>query len=172
MKKKIIIAICFLALLGIGIYKTIVELKEDTIIITNSEYAYVPPSVITVQIKGEVQNPGIYIVEKGSRVEDLIRIAGGLTKCASESSINYVKVLNDSDCIVIGKIETDTNDLININTASAKDLETLSGIGSAKAQAIITYRNDYGNFRSIDDILKVPGITQSIYEKIKDFITC
>ena len=63
------------------------------------------------------------------------------------------------------------NELVNINTATKEELQTISGIGEGKAQAIIDYREENGNFNSIEDILNVSGIGESIYEKIKDHIT-
>lgn len=66
---------------------------------------------------------------------------------------------------------SNTNEKININTASLEQLQTLSGVGASKAQSIIDYRNEFGNFSRIEDILNVSGIGESVYEKIKDNIT-
>lgn len=173
MKKRLLIVICFILLFGFGIFKLIEENSNNSIPLEKN-IAFVSPSVILVSIKGEVRKPGIYTLNKGSRIEDLIKAAGGLTKFADEENINYLKVLVDSDEVIISRLTKQTNlaKLININTASSIELQTLDGIGQAKAQAIITYRNDYGNFKQIDELLKVPGITSSIYERIKNYITC
>lgn len=173
---------------------------------------------IYVDIKGEVKKPGVYKLIEGSRVNDLINIAGGLSKNANTRFINLSKVLVDGDVIVIysnseiknaKKTETivvetpciceeikndacivenisideklndkedniikdPTNEKININTAIEEELETLSGIGDSKAKAIIQYRNENGLFKSIEDLVKVSGISEAIFSKIKENIT-
>lgn len=159
-----------------------------------------------VDIKGEVINPGVYTLESGSRVIDVINASGGLTEYANTRYINLSKKISDEMTIIIYsnyeiesynkkdviieecKCEEVTNDscldnnlkeeiedinkdnnLININTASKEELMTLNGIGEAKAELIIEYRENK-KFESIEEIKEVSGISESIYEKIKDFI--
>ncbi len=133
---------------------------------------------IYVSIKGEVINPGVYYVEETISVIDLITLAGGLTEYANSQAINYNQTLILGSVVLVPKIFvddyepiTESNGLININTASLDELQTLKGIGEILGQRIIDYRNEYGYFQSIEDIQLVSGIKASIYEQIKDFIT-
>lgn len=136
---------------------------------------------IAVYITGEVKQPGVYYIESGLRLNDLIEVCGGLTDKADLSDINLAEKLNDSDKIDIPSIiaEKDemnlisdidnNNDLININTASKEELKTLNGIGDTLANNIIEYRNNC-KFDTIEDILNVNGIGESKYDGIKEYI--
>ena len=136
---------------------------------------------IAVYITGEVKQPGVYYIESGLRLNDLIEVCGGLTDNADLSDINLAEKLNDSDKIDIPSIiaEKDemnsisdidnNNDLININTASKEELKTLNGIGDTLANNIIEYRNNC-KFDTIEDILNVNGIGESKYDGIKEYI--
>ena len=159
---------------------------------------------IYIDIKGNVNKPGVYKMVSGKRVNDAIIEAGGLKKDANTRFINLAKELNDGDVIVIysnseiKKAEkqdiiyvetpcvceevkndacykednnTNTTNKININTANIEELKQLNGIGDAKAKAIIEYRTENGKFKSLEDLLKVSGISQTIYAKIKENIT-
>lgn len=126
-----------------------------------------------VEIKGEVNKSGIYSVSSESRVNDIIILAGGFTKNADTSRINLAERITDGMVIIIPSLvqEEEQSNLININKASKEELMSLSGIGESKAQAIITYRNDNNGFRSIEELLKVNGISEKLYLSIKDKIT-
>ena len=163
-------------------------------------------NIIKVDIKGAVNNPGVYELDSLTRVQDVIDLAGGLKKDADTSNINLSKIIKDEMVIIIStktelknqtinvektpvtndvsltrsevipklEIKDDNNELsaiININNASMEELMTLNGIGVSKAQAIIDYRNTFGNFLNIEDIKNVTGIGESAYSKIKDNIT-
>lgn len=152
------------------------ELDTINLIDTNDEYYY-------VDIKGCIKNPGVYKLIKGSRVKDVIELAGGLTSDSDTSNINLAKIIEDEMVININSINdingnnsynsnsTNTSGLININTASLEQLMTLSSIGESKAKSIISYREENGNFKVIEEITNVSGIGQALYEKIKDYIT-
>ena len=162
------------------------EQKEE---ILNISYVY-------VDVKGAVKKPGVYKLVSGSRVIDAINISGGLLKNSNTGYINLSKILKDSDIVKIytneevdkmskeeikdidseNKIEDEIikeeeNILVNINTATISELDKLDGIGEAKAKAIVEYRNQNGEFKSIEDIKNVSGISESLFEKIKNFIT-
>ena len=164
---------------------------------------------IKLEIKGEVNKPGVYEVKEGSIIEDIIKLAEGFTKNANTSNINLSMKVKDEMVIMVynknnykktNKIDTscksnsydisncitnkesiiiNSNDvdkskatsLININTASISELQKLSGIGKTKAEAIISYREQNGSFKSVEEIMKVSGIGKSTYEKFKDNIT-
>ena len=119
---------------------------------------------------------------KESRVYEAIEAAGGATKNAKLELLNLALILKDGDKIYIPDID-DTDEpysgvtgsngidvLVNINTASKDELMTLPGIGEAKALAIIGYREDNGSFSDVEDIMKVSGIKESAFSKIKDLI--
>lgn len=141
---------------------------------------------IVVEIKGEVKNPNIYYLKEDSIIDDLIVAAGGLRENANISQINRAEQLQNHQSIyipsneeiqnsaeeVVHKVNNQNNsNLININTASVSELDALPGVGPSKAQAIITYREENGPFKSIEEIKNVSGIGESSFEKIKDLIT-
>ena len=146
---------------------------------------------IIVDISGAIKNPGIYELIEGSRVNDAIEAAGGLTEEVNNEYlakyINKARILNDEEKIYIPKLEDDVSIIetnngsnnsnesqikgkININTASKEELVTLKGIGEAFAQRIIDYRKT-NKFKTIEDIKNVKGIGDKTFEGIKDYIT-
>ena len=139
---------------------------------------------IYVYICGEVKHPGVYKFSKDVRIVAASKASGGLTSKASAESINQAEKMKDGQQITIPskkqvtkKETTDVNATqsssgkININTASVEELKTLSGIGESKANDIISYREEHGSFTSPEDIMKIQGIKEGIYNKIKDKIT-
>lgn len=138
---------------------------------------------IYVDIKGEVNNPNVYKVSSNSRVFDVISLAGGLTDNADTSNINLAKIVSDEMVIVIKSKEDTTNNttfdsdtsfnsndnLIDINTCSIEELLTLPGIGNARANNIIEYRKK-NKFNDISDIMNVSGISENLFNKIKEYI--
>jgi len=152
------------------------------------------PAPIAVYVSGAVKNPGVYALPVDSRVEDAIQIAGGFAENANDQSLNLAAQLQDGVQIWVpthqaqeslepgnnsGAVESSVKQsplvmpgqMININTATQEELETLSGIGPVTAQKIITYRETEGLFIGIEDIQKVSGIGPTTFEKIKDQIT-
>ena len=136
---------------------------------------------IFVHVCGEVKNPGVYELDAGSRVYEALEAAGGLTKNAADDSINQAELLNDGQKLeVVSKQEqksqndgTGMTDVgkVNINEASKEELMTLSGIGEAKADAIIRYRETNGHFQSIEEIMEIEGIKEGVFRKIEEKIT-
>ena len=141
---------------------------------------------IKVDIKGEVKNPGVYELELGNRIIDVVNLSGGFTTKAITKEVNLSKKIYDEMAIIIPDSETTCvvepkytnleNDvdqisgLVNINTASKEDLMTLTGVGESKADAIIKYRKQ-NKFEKIEDIMNITGIKESLFNKIKDEIT-
>lgn len=121
---------------------------------------------ISVEIKGEVENPGVYELILGSTLEDLFKEAG-LKSDADTSMYAYSEVLHNSQVIVVKKHK---NDLISINTADLDQLITLPGIGKSIAQRIIDYRNLYGSFNYLEELKNVNGIGDGKFNKIKEYI--
>lgn len=131
---------------------------------------------IVVEIDGEVNNPGLYEIESDKRLFDLIQLAGGFTDDVNLPLVNLATPLQDGRKYYIPSIHDAStgkiNGKININTASLEELMELKGIGKVKAQAIIDYRNTYGPFQDISEIMNVRGIGEKTYEAIKDDIIC
>ncbi len=143
-----------------------------------------------VYICGAVVEPGVYELAAGSRIYELVELAGGLSADADEQSVNLAETIQDGEMIWIPTVSesealaqasaasssssaaslTDSGK-ININTASASELTQLNGIGESKAAAIVSYRESNGAFASIEEIMQVDGIAEGTYEKIKDNIT-
>ncbi|MDT8336285.1 MAG: SLBB domain-containing protein [Candidatus Izemoplasmatales bacterium] len=158
---------------------TMINLNQP---INNGDVIIIPEIVIIpkiyVSVKGEVLNPDVYYVNQDITIIELINLAGGLTPDANPSLIDYNQILVMGSIVNIPAYQTDDyqpidnqNDLVNINTASLEELQTLKGIGEILGQRIIDYRIEYGYFASIEDIKLVSGIKDSIYEQIKDYIT-
>lgn len=135
---------------------------------------------ICVHICGAVAQPGVYKVPEGSRVYELLALAGGATDEGMADAMNLADVLEDGKRIVVPTKEeasampednSDEDGLVNLNTASRQELMTLPGIGEAKADDIIQYRETNGSFKQITDIMKISGIKESLFQRIKDLIT-
>lgn len=162
---------------------------EEADTAAETEYEDSSSAVVTkiyVDIGGAVENPGVYEVSEDTRLFQVIEMAGGLTEDADADQVNRASFVEDGQKIIIpeeGSEDTagimsehngvsaaaDTG-LININTATADELMTLSGIGEVMAQRIIEYRTS-NPFKSKEDIMSVDGIGSKTYEKIKDSIT-
>lgn len=131
-----------------------------------------------IDLRGEVMHPGIYKVESGSLLYDVIELAGGFTAYANISNLNLVSVITSNMKIVIEKIGENRDvsiplehSKININTCTKTELLTLPGIGDSKANAILSYREKVGAFQQIEDLLKVNGIGQTLFQDIQALIT-
>lgn len=146
----------------------------------DSTEAALSDETIYAYVCGEVEVPGVYPMPPHSRIYELVEAAGGMTEDAVPDSVNLAQELTDGQMINIPSRETadrtgvslaseDREDgMININTAPRERLMTLNGIGEAKADAIIAYREQNGPFSQTEDLLKVDGIGQGIFAKIKD----
>lgn len=113
-------------------------------------------------VSGSVRTPGIYPVQPGETVDDIIRAAGGINKDAPSFTLKLNLAEAGSE---------PGPQRVDLNRAGAWLLEALPGIGETKAQAIIDYRNQHGKFHNVLELTEVPGITSSLYEQIKDLVT-
>lgn len=161
--KKIIIFLFFFILMGCDSHAEIITNQKDK----ESDY-----SEVIVELKGAVKFPGLYSVDAGTMLYEILNLAGGLLKDADVYQINLVQSFTQNSSINIPykNNNLETSDLININYASIEELLTLEGIGESKAQAIISYRKN-NFFTSIEEIMKVSGIGEELFSKIKDNIT-
>lgn len=141
---------------------------------------------IIVHVCGAVLNGGVYELDGSARVADAVEAAGGFDKTADKEYINLAESLTDGQKIIIYtkkevKKFQNNNDKsshsdvkssgVNINTATKQELMTLPGIGESKADDIISYRNENGGFKSIDELMKISGIKEGIFSKISSNIT-
>ncbi len=141
---------------------------------------------IIVDVTGWVHQPGVYEFAQGDRVIDAVERAGGARNGADLSVLNLAAPLTDGTQVIVPKQgaggsaavapgDTGTgmssDGLININTASATEFETLSGIGEVLAGAIVDYRTENGPFASVDDLESVSGIGPATLEEIRDQVT-
>ena len=191
-KKKImqIGAVVLILIVAIAIYAAGHSDKNDDIdIAQNNNEA--PAAVqneeteeVIIDICGAVNDSKVVTLPAGARVEDAIKAAGGITDEADLSGINRAAVLTDGEKIYIPTADevergielpsTESNipsdDSININEATAEELETLNGIGPVTAEKIIQYRTEYGKFEKKEDLMEVNGIGEKTYAQIKDKI--
>src|SRR5215216_3519491 len=140
---------------------------------------------MVVHITGAVPRPGVYALPQGARIQDGISAAGGFLAEADKTNINLAQLLEDGEKLDVPYVEggspvittpvpevvTSTTELVNINTASSAELDTLPGIGPTTAQKIIDYRTQNGPFVNTEDIINVSGIGPGTYERIKTLIT-
>jgi len=137
-----------------------------------------------VHICGAINKPGVYCVEEGSRLYEVILLAGGMTPEAADATVNQAQEVSDGMQIYIPTDEEaqngpangtqegvpGTDGRVNINTAGMEQLCTLPGIGETRAQAIIAYRTKHGAFQSVEELMNVSGIKAGIFERIKELI--
>ena len=174
------------------------ELIEDNIGENSSEKEDIDKKVnidevnntITVFVSGEINNPGVVTIESEKRLSDVVEILGGTTENADLNKVNLAMKLEDESHYIIPKIgenvevhtdytSVDSNEiiqdeksnLVNINKATIQELDILPGIGEAIANKIINYREENGQFKSIDEIKNVNGIGDKKYEEIKSLIS-
>ena len=166
--------------------------------VRDSEEDEKEPSVIYVYVCGAVKNAGVYELPEGSRIIDAVEASGGFSEAADETYVNLAATLGDgvklliptreetgdpevgkqiqsfdlgSDASLENVGDSSGSGLININTASKDELTAIPGIGSSTAQKIVTYREENGSFKSVEDIMNVSGIKDKLFSKIRDYIT-
>ena len=142
--------------------------------------------LITVDVKGAVKAPGIYDLPVGSRVNDAVQKAGGLTEQADSKSLNLAQKVSDEALVYVPtkgeeaasqQTGSGTTSLtskekkVNLNKASLEELKQVKGLGGKRAQDIIDHRESNGKFKSVDELKKVSGIGAKTIEKLKDYVT-
>ena len=188
-KRKVIIMAAVLLLLA-GCSKEaekeqvrLAEVKEDTSQDAETEDTEEKQETIYVHVCGEVVNPGVYRLHTGSRINEALEAAGGLSDEASAEALNQAEQIEDGQQIYVPSREEKEQQIlenqsadpeedgkVNLNTASKEQLKTLNGIGEAKATAIIQYREEHGGFQKIEELMEVEGIKEGTFQKIMDQI--
>ncbi len=171
-----------------------VYLKQEETVLESTEITTPDnkkePAFCCVYVCGAVVSPGVYRLTEGTRVCDAIEMAGGFLPEAATEAVNLARELTDAEQIRIPTVEEleeaaavsemqagstiiqgDSSGKVNLNTAGIEELMTIPGIGEAKANDIIAYRTEHGNFADVRDIMNIAGIKEGIFEKIKDSIT-
>ena len=145
----------------------------------------VEQDLITVDVKGAVKAPGIYDLPVGSRVNDAVQKAGGLTEQADSKSLNLAQKVSDEALVYVptkgeeasqqsgsgATSSTSKEKKVNLNKASLEELKQVKGLGGKRAQDIIDHREANGKFKSVDELKKVSGIGAKTIEKLKDYVT-
>ena len=147
---------------------------------------------VFVYVCGAVKSPGVYELDSGGRVFEAIGLAGGVTGEAAPELINQARIVTDGERIYVpnrteadayssgaegtgtdiaGIVDENGKKKININTAGKDELMELTGIGEAKAESILRYREEHGSFQSIEELMQIEGIKEGVFNKIKDDIT-
>ncbi|MCM3566547.1 helix-hairpin-helix domain-containing protein [Neobacillus mesonae] len=151
-----------------------------------------PPEKMMVDVKGQIKLPGVYQASEGERVIDVITRAGGLTDKADKSQVNLAEHIQDEmviyvpekgeEGIIAAKAQAGGGDSrnpgsaanqqrkINLNKANSQELQNLPGVGPAKADAIIEFRETKGGFKTVDDLKNISGIGDKTFEKLKDLV--
>ena len=159
-----------------SIEKEVKEEKEESL----------EQDLITVDVKGAVKSPGIYDLPVGSRVNDAVQKAGGLTEQADSKSLNLAQKVSDEALVYVPikgeeaasqqtgsgtDSSTSKAKKVNLNKASLEELKQVKGLGGKRAQDIIDHRESNGKFKSVDELKKVSGIGAKTIEKLKDYVT-
>ena len=189
--KGAVIAVILLLLVAVGglLPKKEEAVEETEVVVTTvlaekTEASTTQETVIFVDIKGAVKNPGVYQMKVGDRVKDALDAAGGLTEEADSQKVNLAKRLEDQMVIVVAKVGEEAEEIpagatskeeakegkVNINTATVEELKTLKGVGEKKAEAIIEYRKKNGSFQTKEDLMKVRGIGKKLFESFQERI--
>ena len=191
-----VVAILMIIFVGRGIMSSP---KKEKVMVTNAvnttrveeELTTMMSQNCYVDIKGEVLHPGVYEFSCESRIQEVIKKAGGFTEKADETKINLAQKITDQMQIIVPKLNTSqdggvieedskTNQkslssskqgIVNINTATLEELQTLKGIGKKKAEAILQYRKEHGSFHSKEDLLQVKGIGKKALEAIESQVS-
>lgn len=152
----------------------------------NHKEEAVEKDLITVDVKGAVKAPGIYDLPVGSRINDAVQKAGGLTDNADSKSVNLAQKISDETLVYVPTQGEEVSSQpassstggasnkekkVNLNKASLEELKQVKGLGGKRAQDIIDYRESNGKFKSVDDLKKISGFGAKTIEKLKDYVT-
>jgi competence protein ComEA len=137
-------------------------------------------SELTVHVSGAVRQPGVYTLREGQRVRDALAAAGGATEAGDPNALNLAAPLKDGQRVAVpsvgptprpvGSVAAESGRPLNLNTASAAELETLPGVGPVTAARIVRYREESGGFRSVDELRTLKLVNQATFAKLQDLV--
>lgn len=152
---------------------------EETLSDLENQEAAAAQQRIYVYVCGHVEKPGVYQLSADARICDALELAGGVTKEGRPEALNQAEHMTDGQTLYVPGMEEETGEpvleddgLVNINQADREALMTLPGIGESKAEVIIQYREEHGEFKSIEELMEIPGIKEGVFNKIKGSIKC
>ena len=193
-----VLAVIVIILVGRGM---MASSTKEKVMVTNAvnttrveETTTIMPQNCYVDIKGEVLRPGVYEFSCESRIQEVIKKAGGFTEEADETKINLAQKISDQMQMIVPNLHSKQEEgvtegnsekgnssnttpsnskqgTVNINTATLEELQTIKGIGKKKAEAILQYRKEHGAFRTKEDLLQVKGIGKKALEAIESQVT-
>ncbi len=182
----VLIAVAFIAAIAAtyALFRAFDERSAPPIVIEDATALH----PVVVDVRGAVETTGVYELPPGARVQDAIMAAGGLAEVADLSTINLARRLRDGEVVTILELPTSGNTppavasiddasvgasrpRININIATAEELDVLPGVGEVTADRIIAYRDQNGPFRSVDDLIHVDGIADRTIDAFRDMVT-
>lgn len=176
----VVVLVALAVTVGIGILRGTTT-PTQTVTIDEPTPDAVTAAAVYVHVSGAVVAPGLYILDAGARVVDVIGAAGGFAEDADQSGVNLARLLSDGEQLhvpALGEAPVPAapgtaggGGLINLNTADATALDTLPRVGPAIAQRIIEWRDANGRFTSVEDLLAVPGIGDAMLESLRDLVT-
>lgn len=143
---------------------------------TSSAASAAPEAELYVHVLGAVERPGLYVLHPGARVVDALAAAGGTVDGADLAAVNLARPVEDGEQVVVpvagapagpSAVPSDGG-AVDLNSADQAALEALPGIGPALAERILAWREENGRFRSVDDLLAVPGIGEKLLEGLRD----
>ena len=180
MRNKIFVGImCSMLLTGCS--KEVPYEALETVEESKEEEVEESKGFLYVYVCGAVKKPGVYVITEGERITHVLEAAGGMTKDAAKNYLNLAELVEDGQQIYVPfedelkqntvSADNEADDgKVNLNTADVTQLQTLSGIGESRALAIISYREENGDFKKIEDIQNVAGIKDGIFQRIKNQI--
>jgi competence protein ComEA len=182
----VLIGVAFVAAVAIAyaMFRALDERSAPPIVIEDAAASH----PVVVDVRGAVETAGVYELPPGARVQDAITAAGGLVEVADLATINLARRLRDGEVVTIlalppsgtaspavASVGDASNEgsrpQININTATAEELDALPGVGEVTAARIISYRDQHGPFRTVDDLVQVEGIADRTIDAFRDMVT-
>lgn len=171
-RKKLIVTAVLLVTIVVLIF-TGQSSSEPVVVVAKSKADATSVGSGFVHVSGAVMQPGVYAIDAGSRLFEVIALAGGFTKSADQSSVNLARIVVDGEQILISSDGdgSASESLIHLNRATASELDALPGIGPTLSQRIVDWREANGSFKAVEDLRSVAGIGDRLFAGIRTLVT-